>query len=136
VWRRFFKPRYRTLFEPVTAAGKRVFFHTCGCVDPILPDLAEVGANAVWPQLPLFDHRALAKRCRELGLTVQMHPDRGDLMQHGTPQQVRDYLLRLVDEFDTLNGGSWLYLEVDPGFPWENVRAMYETAMELRRCGS
>jgi hypothetical protein len=132
VWRRFFKPRYASLFAPVLAAGKRIFFHTCGCVDPILPDLAEVGASAVWPQLPLFDHRGLARRCRDLGLAVQLHPDRGELMQRATPQQVRDYILRLVDEFDTFNGGSWLYLEVDPGFPWENVQAMYETAIELR----
>jgi hypothetical protein len=132
VWRRFFRPRYRALFEPVLAAGKGIFFHSCGCVGPILEDLAELGATAVWPQLPLFDHRSLARRCRELGLAVQMQPDRGELMQRATPEQVTAYLLRLVDEFATCDGGSWLYLEVDPGFPWENVRAMYETALELR----
>jgi hypothetical protein len=45
---------------------------------------------------------------------------------------VREYIRRLVEEFDCLSGGSWLYLEVDPGFPWANVQAMFETAMELR----
>jgi hypothetical protein len=100
---------------------------------PILADLREAGADAIWPQLPLFNHRDLAKRCRELGLAVQLHPDRGELMHHGTPQQVRSYLLRLVDEFDCLSGGSWLYLEVDPGFPWPNVEALFETAMQLRQ---
>lgn len=137
VWRRFFKPRYRALLEPVVRAGRRfkpsVFFHSCGCIGPILEDLAEVGVNAVWPQLPLFEHRDLARRCRELGLAVQLHPDRGELMQRGTPEQVRDYLVRLVDEFGTRDGGSWLYLEVDPGFPWANVEAMYETVIELRK---
>ena len=133
VWRRFFKPRYRELLAPIVAAGKAVFFHSCGHIELILEDLAEVGANAIWPQLPLFNHRELAQRCRALGLAVQMHPDRGELMQRGTPQQVRDYMLRLVDEFDTPAGGSWLYLEVDPGFPWANIEAMYETAIELRQ---
>ena len=57
----------------------------------------------------------------------------GDLMQRGTPAQVRDYVLRLVDEFDPLAGGAWLYLEIDPGFPWANVEALVETAMELRQ---
>jgi uroporphyrinogen decarboxylase len=132
-WRRFFKPRYAVLFAPVLAAGKRVLFHSCGQVSAILGDLREVGASSIWPQLPLFDQHDLARRCRELGLAVQLHPDRGELMQNGTPQQVRDYILRLVDAFDCLNGGSWLYLEVDPGFPWANVVAMFETAMELRR---
>jgi hypothetical protein len=30
----------------------------------------------------------LKNRCRDLGISVQLHPDRGDLMQRGTPQQV------------------------------------------------
>jgi hypothetical protein len=132
VWRRFFKPRYRALFEPVLRAGKRVLFHSCGQVSAILDDLREVGASSIWPQLPLYDHPQLAQRCREIGLAVQLHPDRGDLLQNGTPQQVRDAVLRLVDVFGCLAGGSWLYLEVDPGFPWPNVQALFETATELR----
>ena len=132
VWRRFFKPRYRQLFAPVLAAGKDILFHSCGCIEWLLDDLAELGVASIWPQLPLYDHRQLARHCREIGLAVQLHPDRGDLMQRGTPAEVHDYILRLVDEFDILSGGSWLYLEVDPGFPWPNVQAAFETAMELR----
>ena len=56
----------------------------------------------------------------------------GELMQHGTPAQVRDYVLRLLDVFDTAHGGSWLYIEIDPGFPWENVEALFSVAMEVR----
>jgi hypothetical protein len=132
VWRRFFLPRYQQLFAPVRKAGKRIFFHSCGQIGPILDDLRRAGADAIWPQLPLFNLPDLARRCRELGLAVQLHPDRGELMQRATPQQVREYVLRLVETFDCLSGGSWLYLEVDPGFPWPNVQALFETALELR----
>lgn len=131
-WRRFFKPRYQVLFEPVRRAGKRIFFHTCGQVGPILEDLRDLGVDVIWPQLTAFDVAELARRCRDLGLTVELHPDRGDLMQRGTPDQVRRYLYRLLETFGTAEGGSWLYLEVDPGFPWPNVQALFETAMELR----
>jgi hypothetical protein len=131
-WRRFFLPRYQALFAPVKQAGKKIFFHSCGQIERLLPDLREAGADAIWPQLPLFEHKALARRCRELGLALQLHPDRGDLLQRASPQAVRNYLLRLVEEFGCLSGGSWLYLEVDPGFPWENVQALYQTALELR----
>ena len=131
-WRRFFAPRYARLLAPVKAAGKKVLFHSCGSIAPLLPDLRAAGADALWPQLPLFDHRELARRCRDLGLALQVHPDRGNLLARGRPEQIRDYMLRLVDEFDILSGGSWLYLEVDPGFPWPNVEAMFRTAMELR----
>jgi hypothetical protein len=131
-WRRFFLPRYQALFKPVKQAGKRIFFHSCGRIERILPDLREAGADAIWPQLPLFNHRELSRLCRDLGLAVQLHPDRGELLQRATSQDVRSYLFRLMEDFDCLSGGSWLYLEIDPGFPWENVRTLYETAIELR----
>lgn len=131
-WRHYFRPRYQRLFAPLAAARAKLVFHSCGAVGELLPELAALGVHAVWPQLPLFRHRELAKRCRELGLALMLHPDRGELLQRATPRQVRDYLLRLVDEFDILNGGAWLYLEVDPGFPWPNVEIMFRTAMELR----
>jgi len=131
-FRRFFKPRYKSLFAPAVAAGSRVFFHSCGMTLPVLDDLREVGATALWPQLPLYDLPELARRCRSLGIAVQLHPDRGELMQHGTPAQVRDYVLRLLDIFDTAHGGSWLFIEIDPGFPWENVEALFSVAMEVR----
>jgi len=132
VWRRFFKPRYQVLFEPLVRAGKRVVFHSCGQIEPLLEDLRDVGVNAIWPQLPLFELRDFSRRCRGLHLAVQLHPDRGELMQHGTPAQVRRYLHHLVETFDTLRGGSWIHLEIDPGFPFANVEALFETVMELR----
>lgn len=132
VWRRFFKPRYAQLFAPIRRAGKKIFFHSCGQILPLLEDFADLGVNAIWPQLPLFDQCELARHCRALRLAVQLHPDRGELMQHGTTQQVRDYLPRLLENFDSANGGSWLYLEVDPGFKWECIEALFEAAIALR----
>jgi hypothetical protein len=135
-FRRFFAPRYRELFGPIKAAGRRLFFHSCGQVMPLLADLRALGVDAIWPQLPLYDLPELARRVRDLGLSIELHPDRGELLQRPQPPgTVRDYLLRLVETFDVLGGGSWLYLEVDPGFLWDNVVEMFETAAELRRGG-
>jgi uroporphyrinogen decarboxylase len=131
-WRRFFKPRYQRLFEPVVRANKTVFLHSCGQIEPLLEDLAEIGVKVLWPQLPVFDLKLLAARCRQLRMAVELHPDRGDLMQRATPKEVRDYVRRLADTFGTAEGGSWLYVEIDPGFPWANVEALLATVMELR----
>jgi hypothetical protein len=131
-WRRFFKPRYERVFRRLRQAGTRIFFHVCGWVEPILEDFRDLGVNAVWPQITLFRPAELHARCRDLGMAVEIHPDRGDLMQRGTPTQIRDYVLRVITEMRTLEGGSWLYIEIDPGFPWPNVEALFKVAMELR----
>lgn len=132
VWRRFFKPRYKQIFAPAHEAGVKVFFHCCGQIAPILEDVAELGVSAIWPQINLWDFKELARRSRELRLAIQLHPDRGDLMQRGTPAQVSEYMMRLNDVFDIKGGGSFLYLEIDPGFPWANVEALFESVKQLR----
>ncbi len=68
-----------------------------------------------------------------LGLAVQLHSDRGALMQRGTTAQVRAYVLRLVETFRSAEGVSWLYIKIDPGFPWANVEALFDVVTELRR---
>lgn len=131
-WLRFFRPRYDALFEPIRKAGKAIFFHSCGSIAPLLSHFRALGVSAIWPQLTAFDMAELAAMCRDLGLAVELHPDRGDLMQRGRPDDVRRYLDNLFKTFRTLDGGSWLYIEIDPGFPWDNVEALFATAMEMR----
>ena len=132
VWRRFFRPRYEIMFAPIRKAGKKIFFHCCGHIHELLDDFAALGMNALWPQLPLFDLPELARRGRQLKIAMQLHPDRGESLQRRPPAEVRDYVRRLIDTFRTRDGGGWLYLEVDPGFPWPNVEALFQTAMELK----
>jgi hypothetical protein len=131
-WRRFFKPRYKRLFAPIRAARKRIFFHICGRVEWLLDDFAEIGVDVIWPQVTLCDARELAKMCRDRRIAVEIQPDRGDLMQRGSPGEIRETVRRLVEEFNTLRGGSWPYIEIDPNFPWANVEALFGVARELR----
>ncbi|MBN1673823.1 MAG: hypothetical protein JXR37_22435 [Kiritimatiellae bacterium] len=131
LWRRFFRPRYARLIRPVKEAGKKVLFHTCGLVDRLLPDLAELGCDAVWPQIGLYDADRLAAMSRDLHLAVAIHPDRSHLMTFGSPADVRATVHQLAKTFRTAEGGSWFYVEIDNGFPFENVRALIETISEL-----
>ena len=43
MWRELFKPRYIRQVEIAYGGGLDVFFHTCGCVVEIIPDLIEIG---------------------------------------------------------------------------------------------
>ena len=131
-WREFFKPRLARMFAPALKAGLDIHFHSCGNVDAILGDLRELGATSIWPQLPAYDMKALADKCRALGLAVAVHTDRARTMTSGTPAQVRELVLREFETFRMDEGGAWFYVEADNGFPFENLEALVQTIAELR----
>ncbi len=133
VWRRFFRPRYELMVRRIQAAGAKVFFHTCGCVRDLLDDIAALGVDAIWPQLNAYDLRWLARICRQARVAVALHADRGELMIRSKPDQVRRYVSMLAEIFEVDRGGAWFYVEVDRGFPFENVAALTEAIAELRK---
>lgn len=135
VWRRFFKPRYQRLIQEVHAAGKAVFFHTCGKASRILDDLAELGIDAIWPQLQSYEPGELARYCRQQRVAIAIHPERGGLMVKGEPSQIAATVERLAEEFAVADGGGWFYVEIDPGFPLRNVAALIESIGRLRLRG-
>lgn len=132
VWRRFFQPRYEVLFQEVRKAGKAIFFHTCGNNTRILEDLAELGIDVIWPQLPSYSPGEMAAFCRRYRIAIQIHPDRGGLMLRGRPEEIATQVRSLAEEFAVAQGGGWFYVEIDAGFPLRNVAALIETIGEMR----
>jgi len=133
VWRRFFRPRYELLMRPIREAGKRIFFHTCGYCRPLLDELAELGIDALWPQLNAYHEPELARFCRDARIALALHPDRGELMTRSKPDDVRAAVRRLASTFRVSEGGAWFYVEIDAGFPFENVQALIESIGAMRR---
>jgi hypothetical protein len=132
LWRAFFKPRLKELFKPAVNAGLDIFFHSCGYIWELLPDFAEIGVTSIWPQLPAYDMKKLAERCRGLGLAVAVHTDRARTMTYGSPAGVRDLVLREYEAFQLYGGGGWFYIEADNGFPWANLESLVNTIKEIR----
>lgn len=132
MWRRFFAPRYATLIRAIKGAGAKVFFHTCGKAQGLLEDIAGMGVDAIWPQLNAYDVRWLARFCQESGIAIALHPDRGELMIRSSADEVRRYVSTLAEIFEVEHGGAWFYVEVDRGFPFDNVVALVSTIAELR----
>jgi hypothetical protein len=132
MWREFFYPRLKKMIEPVKEAGRLCCFHSCGQVWDILPDLKRAGADSIWPQLPLYDYGRLNAKLRELGLALCIHIDRGELMQHGSPDEIKAEVKRIYQAFRPDDGGSWFYFEADQGFPFENIQALSDAISEYR----
>ena len=131
-WRAFFKPRLKELFAPAVKAGLDIHFHSCGQISDILEDMAEIGVTSIWPQIPAYNMKDLAARCKSLGLAVEVHTDRANTMTFGTPQQVKDLVAREYETFRMQDGGAWFYVEADNGFPYENIVALVEAIKQYR----
>jgi uroporphyrinogen decarboxylase len=125
LWRRFFRPRYERVMAPVKAAGKHVFFHSCGCTEWLWEELAELGIDVFWPQLTANDNARLAAWCHRHGVALLAHPDRAELMVREDPEAVRAEVRRLVATFGSPEGGLLTHGEVDRGFSFVNLEALY-----------
>ena len=127
-WRKFYKPSYKRMFDRVRSGGAHVWMHLCGDITAILPDLIDLGLNVlntVQPQA--MDVEQLSKEfggkvCFNGGVDVQ-----GTLI-HGSPEDVKREVHRLVDLFGRFDGGyiGGTSHSVMPETPLDNVIAMYE----------
>jgi len=52
LWREFFKPRYKRIFDAAHKAGWHVWMHSCGKVNDIIGDLIDIGCNVINLQQP------------------------------------------------------------------------------------
>lgn len=131
-FRDIYLPYYKELCSIIHAAGKKAFYHVCGYVEPLLEDFAEIGFDTIWPQVNVYDLPSLAKQCRSLGIAIAIHPDRSDLMTNGKPSEIEREIDRYYEIFRPDLGGSWFYLEIDNGFPFENIEAMVNAVKKYR----
>jgi uroporphyrinogen decarboxylase len=104
LWRRYIKPRIAKLYGLVKAAGKRVFIHSCGKVDELLPDLIECGVDVFNPFQPEVMDVEEVKRAWGDRLTFFGGISTQKTLPYGTPSDVRAEVRRLLRRIGR-NGG-------------------------------
>jgi uroporphyrinogen decarboxylase len=148
MYRRFFKPRHRLMWEtakklaPAGRGGEpgrppvRVMLHSCGGIRELLPDLIDAGLEAVNPvQIPCEGMEAGGLK-RDFGKDIVLWGggcDTQTVLRSGTPREVRDHVRRQVDILAP--GGGFVFQQVHnvlANVSPENVVAMFETLAELR----
>jgi uroporphyrinogen decarboxylase len=124
-WRDWFKPLYRDYCEILHRQDKFAFFHSHGNVAAILPDLVEIGVDAVHAELFLMDVQSLADGFRGR-VTFWGEIDRHHVLPRGTPGDVRDAVRRVRKALDYGRGGLVAQCQWEPNVPFENVAAFFE----------
>jgi len=126
-WRRWYKPRYRQLFDAVHAGGAHVWMHLCGHIVPILPDLIDIGLNVLNPVQPrAMNIDKLGARfgghvCFHGGVDVQ------ETLPQGSVADVEHEVKHLIDTFGSYAGGyiGGTSHSIMPETPPENVLALF-----------
>jgi uroporphyrinogen decarboxylase len=137
MYRSIIKPRQKALFEAVRElSSAKLLFHSDGAIADIIPDLIEIGVDAINPVQPTcrgMDTAVLKRRYGEV-LSFWGSIDTQHVLPFGTPQEVEDEVKRRID--DLAPGGGFVLAAVhniQPEVPPENVVAMFETALEYGR---
>ena len=132
LWRRLFRPLYREYCELIHAAGKHVFFHSDGFIEPIFPDLIEIGVDAVNSQLFCMNIEDLGRKYKGR-ITFWGEIDRQRILPFGTKQQVSDAIRRVKNALWNPEGGVIAQCEFGLQDPPDNIKTVFETWEEITR---
>jgi uroporphyrinogen decarboxylase len=130
-WRKFFKPAYAKLFAAVRGAGKQVHFHSDGVIRAIIPDLVEIGVQALNPQVKVVGHDWLHEHYAGK-LCIQGDIDRQHVLPFGSPAEVTAYTRMEIESVGSKAGGYIGCGELEADVPLENAEAMLRTFAEYR----
>jgi uroporphyrinogen decarboxylase len=135
-YRELIKPRHGRIFEVIkqTAPHVKIHFHSCGAIRPVIPDLIEIGVDALNPvQISAAGMDPFGLKS-EFGKDITFWGggvDTQNVFEVGTPDDVREDVRRNIEAFAP--GGGFIFTTVhntQPNVPPENFMAMWETLQE------
>ncbi|GAB4479997.1 MAG: uroporphyrinogen decarboxylase family protein [Anaerolineae bacterium] len=138
MWRRYFKPRVQAIIEASRRANPdlAIFWHSDGCIEPIIPDLIEIGVDILNPVQPdVMDPAALKQQYGDR-LTFFGTVGTPQRWAWGTPDDIR---AEVRERIETVGRGGGLIispaydLEPQDGIPWANIEAFFEAVEEYGR---
>jgi len=138
MYRRFFKPRHRMIFERVRKrSGLHVFLHSCGAIAPLLPDLIEAGVEIINPVQTSAAGMEPEKLKQEFGRDLTFWGggcDTQTVLPLGTEREIEDHVRRRFEIFAP--GGGFVFAPVHnimPDVAPQNIVAMIGAAKTYRR---
>lgn len=133
IWRENLKPRLSSVINAAKEVRSDipVFYHSCGNITEIIPDLIEVGVTVLNPVQP---------ECLDLKYVKDTYGDKlafwGGLsaqtnLSFGTTDQVKNEVKECIEILGR-NGGYLIGPNhmVEPEVPWENILAFFEAIEE------
>jgi hypothetical protein len=129
LWRTIFKPLYRDYITLAHDHGKYCFMHSDGYIIDIIPDLIELGLDALNSQIFCMGVEKLGERFRGK-LTFWGEIDRQHILPYASVDEVTQAVRSARDSLYS-NGGVIAQCEFGPGAQPDNVYRVFETWNEM-----
>jgi uroporphyrinogen decarboxylase len=134
-YRKLIRPRHRRLFSSIKQqAPVKVFYHTCGAVRKLIPDLIDAGIDILNPiqiSSPGMEPRKLKE---EFGRDLVFWGggvDTQRVLGVASPEEIREHVRTNIEALAP--GGGFVFAavhDIQANVPPENVMAMYEAWQE------
>lgn len=132
MWRKFVKPHLAKHVNLMHKHNVYAVLHSCGDIHEIIPDLIDIGFDALNPIQVNASNMDPVVLKSEYGKDIVFFGgiDENEILLHQTPQQVRDETRRIID----ILGSDGKYIVAPshdyllPEVPISNVFAMYDEA--------
>ncbi|MFW6135483.1 MAG: uroporphyrinogen decarboxylase family protein [Chloroflexota bacterium] len=134
LYRTMIKPKQRRLLEAIKRhTDAKVFYHGCGAVYELIPDLIDLGFDIINPVQVSASGMDTGRLKDEYGDDIVFWGgvDTQRVLPLGTPREVADEVRRRID--DLAPGGGFVLAAVhniQAFVPPENIVAAFETALE------
>ncbi len=125
LFRRFVRPIYEQLIEPVRRDGCLVHMHSDGNIHALAEELIAAGIDALNLQdlVNGVDWIAVHLKGR---VCIDLDIDRQQVTRFGTPEQIDALLRNEVETLGSREGGLMMIYGLYPGTPLENVEAVMD----------
>ena len=137
LWRKFYKPYLKKFIELAHRHGVVTGLHSCGDIHEIIPDLIEIGLDAINPiqvTAANMDPEALKKEYGS-GIVFFGGIDENEILAYAGEEEVRKETRRIIDIF----GCDYKYIAaashdyILPEIPARNIVAMFD---EVKKYGT
>ena len=135
-YRKVIQPRHKDLFTHIKAqAAVKVFYHTCGSVLRLLPDLIDAGIDILNPVQISAADMDLRTLKQEFGSDLVFWGGGVDtqyVLERATPAEIRDHVRENIEALAP--GGGFVFAtvhDIQATVPPENVMAMWEAWQEF-----
>ena len=134
-WRTEVRPHHQRLVDLAHSRDVPVMYHCDGAIDPLIPELIELGIDVLNPIQPGTAGMDARRLKREFGDRLAFHGgiDIVEVLPHGTPEAVAAEVARQVEVLG--QGGGYVLCSshhIQPDTPIDNVIAMYDTSLRYR----